>query len=84
MRKHLIKLQNIENPFEVAIYTTLTGLCKDPELADKNFSYDYLKAYKFPFEYKGYFFDKMSLSKCPAGHKWAGKNIKTKNTTTDD
>jgi len=79
MRKHLIKLQNIENPFEVAIYTTLTGLCLDME-----WSHNWLKTLEFPFEYKGYFLDKMPLSECPAGHKWAGKNKLPSDTSGAD
>lgn len=44
---------------EPEAWTTLTGLCDNHE----NFSYDYLKQKKFPFEYKGYQFIKVQLNK---------------------
>lgn len=65
MRKHLIKIQNIKNPFDVEIYTTLTGLC-----SDRGMSYDWLKTKKFPFDYKGYRFEKLDREKVGAGFKY--------------
>jgi hypothetical protein len=44
-------------------------LCEDTELADKNFSYDYLKAFDFSFNYKGYKFEKINQTKIGAGFK---------------
>jgi len=68
MRKYLIILQNIATPFEVVIYTTLTGLCED-----KNWSFNWLKTKKFPFEYEGFKLEKLPLSECTSWHKWEDK-----------
>jgi len=48
---------NLITPFEYGIYTTLTALCK----FNTQFSYQYIKGNKFPFEYKGYTFNKIEI-----------------------
>lgn len=65
MRKTLIKCQNIESPFEVENYSTLTALCDD-----KEWSYNWLKTLKMPFDYEGFKIVRLKEQNCPSGQKW--------------
>jgi len=65
MRKTLIKCQNIESPFEVENYSTLTALCDD-----KGWSYNWLKTLKMPFDYEGFKIVRLKEQNCQSGQKW--------------
>ena len=78
MRKKLIKCQNIESPFEVENYSTLTALCDD-----KGWSYNWLKTLKMPFDYEGFKIVRLKEQKCPSGQKWGEEKEITENSTTD-
>jgi len=79
MRKTLIKCQNIESPFEVENYSTLTALCDD-----KKWSYNWLKTLKMPFNYEGFLIVRMKEQNCPSGQKWGEEKEITGNSTTVD
>ena len=78
MRKKLIKCQNIESPFEVENYSTLTALCDD-----KGWSYNWLKTLKMPFDYEGFKIVRLKEQNCPSGQKWGEEKENTENSTTD-
>ena len=78
MRKKLIKCQNIESPFEVENYSTLTALCDD-----KGWSYNWLKTLKMPFDYEGFKIVRLKEKNCPSGQKWGEEKEITENGATD-
>lgn len=76
MRKYLILLTT---PDKVLYgYSTFKGAC-----IDNNLSYDYLKQFSFPINYKGYKIERSESQDCPIGQKWDGINIKTDEPDTD-
>ena len=78
MRKKLIKCQNIESPFEVENYSTLTALCDD-----KGWSYNWLKTLKMPFDYEGFKIVRLKEQKCLSGQKWGEEKGIMENSTAD-
>ena len=78
MRKTLIKCQNIESPFEVENYSTLTALCDD-----KGWSYNWLKTLKMPFDYEGFKIVRLKEQNCLSGQKWGEEKEITENSTSD-
>jgi len=79
MRKTLIKCQNIKNPFYVENYSHLRALTDD-----KDWSYNWLKTLKMPFDYEGFRISRMQNQNCPSGQKWGEEKEITENSTTDD